>query len=684
LASQGKGFFARLFGRRRRKNDFEPTLAHALGATVKGGLARALDGEVPVEADPLAIEEVIEQVRLRSPGWLAFFSADSDAAELTLLIPDSWSAGVSPAQTGQPEKGVPAVVTTVCVHAADFLRFDAPAVFHRYFRRYGPGDLPLLEWRLSGTRTFRLVTGDADGPSLYAGVREETALAFEESLRDDRRRQEALRAYLDWRAEPAVEEAPPVPASPILALRAPREFVLGALFLPPRVECGTQVAEVMCTALATTPEGSLADAAGVWAAASAEAAAPGGRTRLSVWYFFPAADPARALKARDTFRGLAGCLFRGALSPLSEALGARLENPGLAMDARPDMGRSGLLCIQARVRLGGAHVRVEACVESTILAALLRRHCNPAALAATTGAARSALPAAMGLNDELLGKSLQSFPRAFLDARMGTDFFPFSAFADLVTDRDLALVAQNHLPRALAGQPLRRLVAWSQPAPADGARRTVTPLFFDEERILRLLPPQGRETWERTAAEELGSREDYFELNRAVLAGIARAAQKGVLLLSPRARGILSRMALPGIQQRARQKLQEAVSSGVPFAALRKMSKPLVQRLFATQPDRAICLALAGSESELAFVRANVSAARRARLEEDLAHVRTQLSEGSIDPDEAMRARRSIEEAALRMREESQWKMRTFRGRGDMASHELNGYTGRRRVRRSD
>jgi hypothetical protein len=433
------------------------------------------------------------------------------------------------------------------------------------------------------------------------------------------------------------------------------------------VECGTQISEVMCTDLTAAPDPSLVESPGVWAAAAAGIAAPGQGARISLWYFFPTADPERATRARDTFRGLAGCLFRGALSPLSGALGMRLESPGLALDGKPDLGRSGFLRIQARMRLAGAHVRVDAFVESATLAALLRKHCNPVALAATTGASRSALPLALGLNEELLGKSLESFPRSFLDARMGADFFPFSAFADLVTDRDLALVLQNHLPRAMGGQPLRQLVAWSQPGPStssDGGRRIVTPLLFDEERILRFLPPQGREAWERVSAEELGSREDYLELNREVLARIARAAQRDLLLLSPRARGILSRMALPGIQERARRKLQEAVASGMPFAGLKRMSKPMVQRLLATQPDRAICLALIGSEGELTFVRANVSAARRARLEEDLVNARNLLSEGAIDPEEAVRARKSIEEAARRMLEEQAG--RGQKGRGGM------------------
>ena len=636
------GFFARLFGRRRRKDDFEPTVAHALGAMARGSLARALGGEVTVQASTLPLGELFEQVRVRSPGWMASFFSDSDAVELALLMPDSWSAGVSPAAG---ERGVPAAVTAVCARAADFLRFDAPAAFHRYFRRYAAADAPLLEWRLSGMQGVRLATGDRGGPSLYAGVREETAAAFEDSLRTDRRRQDALRAFLSWQGEPAAEEAQPVAASRSLALHAPREFLLGSLFLPPRVECGTQVAELLCSGLAAATDRSATDSPGAWAAAAAETAKG---ARLSAWYFFPAPDAERATRARETFRGLAGCLFRAALPRLSTALGERLANPGLAMDAKPDLGRSGFLRIQARARLGGALVRVEAFVESATLAALLRAVCNPAALAATTGASRSALPLAMGLNEELLGRSIESFPRSFLDERLGRDFFPFSAFAELVTDRDLALVVQNHLPRALAGQPLRKLVAWSSPGASADAKRIATPLYFDEQRILRFLPPQARDAWERVAAEELGSREDYLQLNRAVLAGIARAAEKD-LLLSPRARGILSRMALPGIRERSRQRLQEAVSSGVPFAALRRMSKPLVQRVFATQSDRTVGLALLGSEGELPFVRAHVSAARRARLEEEVAQLRALASAGSIDPEEAVQARSAVDAEARRV-----------------------------------
>jgi hypothetical protein len=191
----------------------------------------------------------------------------------------------------------------------------------------------------------------------------------------------------------------------------------------------------------------------------------------------------------------------------------------------------------------------------------------------------------------------------------------------------------------------------------------VTPLLFDEERLLRFLPAQGRDAWDRASAEELGSREDYLELNRGVLAGIARAAQKETLLLSPRARSILSRMVLPGLQARSRQKLSEAVSTGVPFMTLRRMARPQVQRLLATLPDRTLCLALVGSEGELAFIRANVSAARRARLEEDLLRARKQLEEGAIGHEEAVRARAAVEAAARQVMEEQAKRAPKGRGR---------------------
>jgi hypothetical protein len=132
-------------------------------------------------------------------------------------------------------------------------------------------------------------------------------------------------------------------------------------------------------------------------------------------------------------------------------------------------------------------------------------------------------------------------------------------------------------------------------------------------------------------------------------------------MLSPRARAILSRMALPEIQALSQRKLQEAIASGVPFAGLRRMSRPQVQRLFATQPDRALCLALIGSEGELPFVRANVSAARRARLEEDLLHARKLFSDGTIDPEEALQARHAMETAARKMLEEQAGRVKKNR-----------------------
>jgi len=260
----------------------------------------------------------------------------------------------------------------------------------------------------------------------------------------------------------------------------------------------------------------------------------------------------------------------------------------------------------------------------------------------------------MALNEQLIAKRFHTFPGHFRDPRLGPDFFPFSGFSDLVTEHDLSIVLQNYLPRALAGRPLRSLYAWSEQAADPGAAgptrdtrtRVVTPHLFDEEKLSRHMSRQMRDGWQRESGRKLGTREEYLQLNREVLLGIDRAARMKTALLSPRARFVLSEMVLPPLRARARRILDETSAAGIPFGALRTMSAPQVQRFLATQPDRTICLGLVGAEAELVLVRKHVSAARAARLEEDLLLVRKQLDSGSLEWDEAVQAKRELEKAA--------------------------------------
>jgi hypothetical protein len=658
MAQARTGFFARLFRRRRPGDDFEPSLAYALAATIRKGLLRATGKELEARCAPLSMEELQEELQRRTSGWMNSFYQDSTSPRLILLMPDDWLRKTAALATEEAGKKVPHMVSTLCDGAADFLTFETPVSFHRVQDTYARGDQQALMWRTSGTAPFRVVTGDSDESSFYACVSEETAREFEGSLRE-KHAQESLHSWLR-------EPRPVKPAEPSKALKllAPRELFLGNLYLPPRTACGNEVLETLCTALsaesAARPDG---EAPGVWAASECMLADPIEPKRLAHWYFFSCPDAATAARTRETYKEIAGCLFRGALPALGEALGGRLEKPALGLDVRPDLGgRTRYLLLSARMRLASVRMPVAVYIDAASIGPLLRKHCDPEGLAATAKAAVSALPLALALNERILGRRFHTFPGHFRDPQLGQDFFPFSGFSDLVTEHDLSIVLQNHLPRALAGRPLRCLYSWSEqggdlpgrtsPLP-DTARRLVTPHLFDEEKLFRHMTRQMRDGWQRESGRNVGTRDEYLRLNRDILLGIDRAARMRTVLLSPRARFILAEMILPAQRARARRRLEETSTAGIPFAALRSMRVPQVQRFLATQPHRMICLGLVGAEAELAFVRKHVSAARAALLEEELLLVRKQLADGTLEWDEAVQAKMELERAARKMIQEN-------------------------------
>lgn len=663
MAQAKTGFFARIFGRRRPREDFEPSLAHALAATIRKGLFRATGKELPARCEPLSLDVLQGELGRRWPGYVASFFRDSDTPWLFLLIPGDWLRTIAPLATGEDEKKPPHVVSALCEGASDFLAFEAPATFHRIQDTYAQGDLQALMWRTSGNVAFRIVTGDSDNHSFYAFVSEAIAKAFEDSL-EEKHGQENLRA---WLREPV--HVTPAEAEKTLKLLAPREFLLGSLYLPPRTECGKLVLETLCTTLSVAPDARVdVEAPGVWAASEVRLAAIDEPRRLLHWYFFPCADAPAAAKLRETYKEIAGCLFRGALPALAEAWGGRMENPALGLDAKPDLsGRTRYLLLSARMRLASVRMPVDVYIDTAALPSLLRKHADPESIVATARTAVSALPLALALNERLKSKGTHTFPGQFRHPRLGQDYFPFSGFADLITEHDLSIVLQNYLPRALAGRPLRSLFSWSERGteagaavpPGAGARqqkearpRVVTPHLFDEEKLSRHMTPRMRDAWETDPVRNLGSRDEYLQWNRGFFFEIDRAARKESVLLSPRARYILSDMILPSMRAQARARAEEALTAGLPFSTLRAMSAPQIQRFFAAQSGKAICLGLVGAESELSFVRKHVSAARATRLEEDLLHMRRELENGTLEWDEAAQAKKDLERSARKMIQE--------------------------------
>ena len=170
------------------------------------------------------------------------FFQDSASPWLILLMPDDWLRTIAAAVHEEDGKKVPSMVSTLCNGAADFLLFKAPGSFHRVQEAYARADQQALVWRISETAPFKVVIGDSDRDSFYACVLEDTARAFEDSLRE-KHAQESLRSWL--REGPA---AMPRYPPKTLRLLAPRELFMGNLYLPPRTECGKQALETLCTA----------------------------------------------------------------------------------------------------------------------------------------------------------------------------------------------------------------------------------------------------------------------------------------------------------------------------------------------------------------------------------------------------------------------------------------------------
>jgi hypothetical protein len=388
-------------------------------------------------------------------------------------------------------------VKALCEGTAHFLRFKSPAGFHTSLSRFEQ-DAPLLTWRLSGSVAFRIAGADDPNRAVFGCVAEDVAEAFEESLRDDREAQDALRSFLL-----IGPETPPQPLD-ALTLRAPRELLLGHLFLPARVACGKQTLETLFETLsAPARTESLRDAPGTWVAAVSEAALPTGTKRLRHWYFFPLAGADSPQITAETCKAIAGCLFRGALPRMAESLGVAITKPVLGAGVKPEPGAAqGWLLFHCRLHLGSTRVPMQMLVDTATLAPFLEKHVPRAATAMVAARPASALSLALTLNEALLRGKLLELPHQFLDPGFPEGFFPFSAFCDLVTDRDLAVVLQNYVPNALEGKALRRLFSYSEQGDAQGrtVSRAKTPTLYGEARLLRLMPQRLRDLWQRSPA----------------------------------------------------------------------------------------------------------------------------------------------------------------------------------------
>ena len=630
-----KGFFASLF-RRRRKSDFEPTLAFALRSVLRSGLLRTGAGAGSILCESLDLDPLLQEIHQSGPGWMTVFHRDTDVPELIILTPEAF---------GNLERTV-----ALWDNAASFLSV-VPAgglACHRYYRRYGPTEADELIWRLSGCRAYRL---QPEGmPGVFACVQESTAVAFEQVLAEDRTQQDALRDHL-LATEPN-EEKVGVPQT--LRLLAPRELAIVDLFLPARVPCGSRTLESLAESLSAPPDLAALDrVAGVWAGSTFES---NGR-RFALHYFFSSSDPARAGAMREACKAVSACILRASLARLGNALGCPVQNPTLGLDARPSPAApSRYIELSLRIRLGESGSALHVLFDASLIPALAGRAKDRAAVAATAKGASAIIPLALGLVGPLTSGRISTFSRAFIDPQLGPEHFPFGLFAELVTERDLSLLLQNQMQRIVGGRSLKRLYAWAQESSDTAGRkvvRSVVPHLFDEERLLRHLPQQARDSWKRCGARQLGSRADYLRETERAFMAIDQATRKGDLLLSPRARWLLATCVMPPLRTQARARLKALTDSGQPFALLRTLRRAQLQQLLANQPSRVVCLGLLEAQEHESLVSANISSRRWRALQQDLTHARKQLEEGLLGADEVLEAKNQIQAAALALLESS-------------------------------
>ncbi len=615
--------------RRGRRDRFELSVGSVLARAAERSLAAATGAVGRVTAAPIETRSLIEEVQSLGPGTCIAELRDSDVAQLLLLIPDSGSAAAAVSAAWRLAAGV-----------GDFIGLEAasgdpgapPSVrpSHAYAKRYGAEEGDALAWLLSGRRSFRL-SPDNEGPVVYASVDDSSASRIERAFAEDEAYAEAVRSWALAETAPAASAGDPPRR---LEIRAPRELVLGSLFAPQRVSCGKYILETRFTAVA-------ANAPRIEEGAWIRGTCSLGGKPWSAWYFFPSAKA-------EVAKGLASCLFRDSLRPLARAFNVDPENPAVAAASQPDAsGSTRFVALSAEVHAGTLRLPLDVLVEHGALVQLIRALCDPAELAPGPGGTpRSMLPLVFSLNQSLLRRELPSLRGAFVEKSAAGELFSFAAFLDLLPDRDVALVLQNHVPRALGRRSLRALLGYRAGAEAG----VVTPFFVDEERLLRFLPQAGREAWERDRDDDAkaGSLAELVALNREVLAGAWRAARSRSLLLSPRALSILEKTVVPELRRDTLAKIAEMAAAGQPFGELRKLPEPRVQQVLAALPARALCLSLLGVPAERAFVEASSSRTRRERMGEDLALLGERFARGEVEADEVLGAMQEIGDAVAK------------------------------------
>lgn len=651
-------------------------------------------------------------------GYLYNAFGASEQYVLSLVFPEAftarWTGALARTEPDLDKARLPAeLISRVAEGLAMLIRLNVDAddgraavqPFSAFPKKCAARDVEELLWRAAGCRIFRLSpisgslpegmeeTGAEPGGALYILIDAEEADRLAAGLDgDDLLRTAAGRLVGAAGGEaggaedvPRIEEAP-APRS--IAVRFPRELVLGNFLLLPKVPCGRFQGEVRFhEILAGADPRSYAAAPGVWARLSCSltlSAAPGAaplQPRLwAVHLFFPS-------QAQEPCRQVASCFFQAELGFLKGVLGAVPSQTAVGMGLKPDFtAGKGLAVFRGRIGVAGTRMPVDALLDYGTVSWLLRLFCDPWDAQNAPKGAEAVLPLLLSLNQSLLRRWLPTFHRRFLDIEPAAEpggqpgeRLPFPVFLDLLGDRDARLVLQNCVLQSLGDRDIRslyRCAVRGKDAEGRESVRVVTPRLFDEARLKGFLSRRALEDWQIAAPDRLASPEESRDLSDAALKGVREAVQRKQILVSPKVPLILEKMFLPGARGAAKRKLEQAALFKEPFESLQKMPRPALQQFLGVQSNRALCLVLVGAEKGLPLIRENISRNKRRTLDEDL-EIQKRLAESNeLDADEVI-------EAKLRMGRQAQVALEALEKSGNAAPMSL-AETSRFRVRSLD
>ncbi|HAP43317.1 MAG TPA: hypothetical protein DCQ73_04295 [Spirochaetaceae bacterium] len=251
----------------------------------------------------------------------------------------------------------------------------------------------------------------------------------------------------------------------------------------------------------------------------------------------------------------------------------------------------------------------------------------------------------------------------FISAAGARIYLPVYELFNLLSLADLRLVIQNALvpqlrgpdlgalflyrqrPGTPSGQPTANAAATRAARPAGTAgtaERMMYPLSFDHRRNDSLFPPTVFQDGRLDPATAAPDATDFLQRNDQAYRLLFLALYSGRLALSPAGAALIRDIHAAVIQEPAQQRLEVALTSGQPLAALVKLPERVARRAVELSDARLLASLAHGSPPVLAFVSRWCSRRKQAAMADAGRLLERALADGTADSDQLLADRVAI------------------------------------------